>query len=157
MSYSPAEPTSRDKIRSRVLAELFLTVRFSLVGILTTTIHITVVWTLLSMTLLPVLVANTIAFTSAFGISFAGHYLWTFGSPGSPRKAMVRFLTISAAAFFLNSILLGTILEMGWFNPTLAVIGSAAVIPIITFLASRFWGFDYNDSPLEPKGPVQNE
>lgn len=157
MSYSPAEPTSRSKICSRVLAELFLAVRFGLVGILATTIHITVVWTLLSTTLLPVLVANTIAFASVFGVSFAGNYLWTFGSPGSPRKTIVRFLTISAGAFFLNSVLLGAILKMGWLNPTLAVVGSAAVIPTITFLASRFWGFNYNDLPLEPKRPVQNE
>lgn len=139
------------------MAELFLAVRFGLVGILATTIHITVVWTLLSTTLLPVLVANTIAFASVFGVSFAGNYLWTFGSPGSPRKTIVRFLTIAAGAFFLNSVLLGVILKMGWLNPTLAVVGSAAVIPTITFLASRFWGFNYNDLPLEPKRPVQNE
>lgn len=148
MSYSPAEPTSRNKTRSRVLAELFLAIRFGLVGILATTIHITVVWTLLSTTLLQVLVANTIAFASAFGVSFAGNYLWTFGSPCSPRRAMLRFLTISASAFLLNTFLLGTILEFGWFDPTSAAISSAAVIPVITFLASRFWGFKYKNPAM---------
>lgn len=141
MGKKPTEPENRSRLGHRLLNEFFLAVRFGLVGILATAIHITILWMLLSKTLLPALMANTIAFVGAFGFSFAGNYLWTFGSPGSPRRAMLRFLTISASAFFLNTILLGTILEFGWFDPTSAAIGSAAVIPVITFLASRLWGF----------------
>ena len=136
------EPLNNIKLGSRILAELVLAARFGLVGTLATTIHIAIVWMLLSETALPVLMANTIAFVCAFGFSFVGNYLWTFGSPGSPRRAMRRFLTISVSAFLINSVLLGTILELGWFNQTVAAIGSAAVIPIITFFASRLWGFN---------------
>jgi putative flippase GtrA len=140
------EPQNNTKLPSRILAELLLAARFLLVGILATTIHIASVWILLSDTALPALMANTIAFVCSFGFSFLGNYFWTFGSPGSPGRAMRRFLTIAITAFFINTVLLGTILEFDWFNPILAAIGSAAIIPIITFFASRLWGFNYKNS-----------
>lgn len=141
MIYSTATRKSRRKIRSRVLVEFFLAVRFGLIGILATTIHITIVWTLISTTLISVLEANSIAFGCAFWVSFLGNYLFTFRAPGSPRKAIFRFMAITSGAFFLNSILLSTILEMRLLNPTLVTIGAAAIIPLVSFLASRFWGF----------------
>jgi len=144
MSRATKEPATRRRIGHKLLVEFLLAIRFGLVGILATAIHIATLWMLLSNTLLPVLVANTIAFINAFGFSFAGNYLWTFGAPGSPRRAMSRFFTISVSAFALNSVLLGAILKLGWFEPALAAIGSAVVIPVITFSASRFWGFNYS-------------
>jgi putative flippase GtrA len=65
---------------------------------------------------------------------------------------MYRFLTISVSAFFLNSLLLSALLETGWLDPALAAIGSAAVIPVITFLASRFWGFNPEFTAVIHKG-----
>lgn len=141
MNHMPTQPINRSRKVHKVLAEIVFAVRFGLVGSLATVIHVAILWMLLSETLLPVLMANTIAFLCAFGFSFAGNYLWTFGAPGSPKRAVLRFLTISASAFLLNSVLLATILELDWFDPTSAAIGTAAIIPVITFLASRFWGF----------------
>jgi putative flippase GtrA len=143
MSHTPIEPRNNNRQCYRVLAEIFLVLRFGLVGSIATGIHILILWVLLSKILLPVFIANAIAFVSAFGFSFAGNYLWTFGAPGSPRRAMLRFLIISTSAFFLNNALLALILGFGWLDSTQAAIGSAAVIPVITFLTSRFWGFKH--------------
>lgn len=143
MNQKMIESTSGCSTCQRFLSNFFLIVRFGLVGSLATAIHMAILWILLSMTTLPVLIANTIAFISAFGFSFAGNYLWTFGAPGAPKRALLRFLAISVSAFLLNSVLLGVILDSGLFDPTSAAIASAVVIPIITFFASRIWAFKH--------------
>lgn len=139
-------------LRHRSVTELLLALRFGLVGIMATATHIAMLWILLTNTLLPVLIANTIAFLSAFGISFMGNYLWTFGAPGSPKKALLRFLVMSISAFMLNSVILGAILRMGLANPLLVAIGSVIVIPAFTLLTSRLWVFNYSKStPALPR------
>jgi putative flippase GtrA len=131
--------------RGWLCRELVIAIRFGMVGITATGVHILIVWLLLSQTSLPTLVANMFAFLTAFGISFTGNYLWTFRSPGCPGKAMRRFLVISGSAFAVNTLLLSSLLRSGWLSSTEAATVSAAVIPVITFLASRFWGFKYQN------------
>lgn len=130
-------PRSHD----RVLKEVLTAARFGVVGIAATALHIGMVWSLLSHTTLPALLANLIAFLCAFGLSFTGNYIWTFSAPGFPGRAMRRFFLISLTAFMANSTLLAAILASGWLSPRLAAVASAAVVPGITFLASRLWGF----------------
>lgn len=127
--------------RGRTLTELLIATRFGLVGIAATTLHIGVVWMLLTYSELPALIANLIAFICAFGLSFTGNYIWTFSAPGSPGRAMRRFFLISMVAFLANSTLLLTLLTSGWLSPPRAAIASAAIVPGISFIASRLWGF----------------
>jgi len=136
------KPTSVEEKLKRLLSEAITVVRFGLVGVAATFFHILVVSILLSKTLLTPLVANAFAFLVAFGISFAGHYVWTFQSPGNPGKALQRFLLISSSAFAVNSLILAAMLRSGWLSPFLAAILSATVIPAITFFAIRLWGFE---------------
>lgn len=125
----------------KLLRELFIAVRFGLVGVLATIIHIVIVWLLLRNALLPTLAANTLAFLVAFCVSFSGNYVWTFRSPGYPVSAMWRFFIVSGSAFVVNTLLLKGMLAMEWLMPMQAAMVSAAVIPLITFLASRLWTF----------------
>jgi putative flippase GtrA len=122
--------------------EMFLLARFGLVGFVATGVHIGVVWILLSCTTLHTLIANAIAFLAAFGFSFSGHYVWTFRSSGTLFRAMRRFLVISGSAFVLNTFVLAAILRTGWVSPFISTLIAIFAIPIITFLASRFWGFE---------------
>ena len=130
-------------VRKRIWRETVIAARFGLVGMAATGVHILVVSLLLAATVTPTLVANTLAFLTAFGISFTGNYLWTFRSPGAPSRAMRRFLLISVSAFAVNSFILAAILRARWLPPFYAAIVSATVVPLITFLASRLWGFEY--------------
>lgn len=127
--------------QSRVLKELLIVARFGVIGITATALHIGMVWTLVTHTGLPVLLANLVAFLCAFVLSFTGNYIWTFSAPGSPGQAMRRFFLISLIAFLANSTLLAAILASGWLSPRLAAVASASIVPGITFLASRLWGF----------------
>ena len=121
--------------------ELIIATRFAFVGIIATAIHIAVVGFVLTQTGLTPILANTFAFTVAFGIAFLGHYIWTFRSPGNPRRVMFRFFLIAASAFVANTLILAFFVQGGWFSPVVSAVISASVVPVISFSASRFWGF----------------
>lgn len=141
MTHAPGNAIHKTSKRDRAVAELVLALRFGLVGSVATGIHVLVLWLVLANGWLAPLEANAVAFAVAFAFSFAGNYLWTFGPTGNPRRAMLRFLLISAGAFLLNSALLATILWLDRVPPTVAALASAAVVPLFTFVGSRFWGF----------------
>ena len=126
---------------SRLKKESLTAGRFGVVGLFATTVHVLVAIRLVSATALPVLFANLVAFLVAFSISFAGNYYWTFRAPGKPANAMRRYFLISVSAFSANTVLLAGLLRAGWLSPAGSTAAAAVVIPCITFLASRLWGF----------------
>ncbi len=132
--------------RNKALSEVIMAARFGVVGVVATIVHVIIVSILLWQTSWHILLTNTIAFFIAFWISFAGNYIWTFHSSGSPKAAMARFLLISISAFLVNTIILKTILDAGLLPPISATILSAIAIPVITFTASRFWAFQFYDA-----------
>jgi putative flippase GtrA len=135
----------------RIWRELLTVFRFGIVGVIATAVHIFVVWILLNHTDLATLIANALAFLAAFGISFSGHYFWTFQNPGDPGRAIRRFLLISTGGFATNTLFLAAMLRIGWLSPFVSAVVSVAVIPLATFLASRLWGFRYADFDRRPE------
>jgi len=132
---------ARERVRQRLWREAIFASRFGLVGIAATALHMSLVRLLIETTNTPVLLANLIAFLTAFGISFTGNYVWTFGSTASPKVAMPRFFLISGSAFAANTLLLAFLTRAGWLSPAVAAVAAAAVIPLVTYSASRLWGF----------------
>lgn len=128
-------------LRAKIRRELLLAGRFALVGIAATLTHMLVVWMLIELTGLPSLLANLMAFLTAFVVSFTGHYHWSFQGAGNPGRAMRRLFLISSSAFLVNTALLASLLKAGWVSASVAAVVAAAVVPMISFLASRFWGF----------------
>ena len=124
------------------LREILTAGRFGLVGLLATVVHIAIVWVLLALTNIVPVLANTLAFMVAFCISFVGNYLWTFRSPGSPRRAILRFFVIATSAFIANTLVLAFLVRKGWFSPAVSAVLSASLVPVISFFASRLWGFE---------------
>jgi putative flippase GtrA len=131
--------------------EFIMAIRFGLVGFLATVVHITLVWFILKNTVFLPIEANALAFLFAFGISFSGNYVWTFRSPGSPRRAMIRFFVISVSAFMVNSLFLVLLIHKGWFSPVISAVISASVVPVISFAASRIWGFGRRGAGYEAR------
>ena len=115
--------------------------RFTLVGIIAACVHIGIVWALITQISVEALLANLVAFLTAFIISFTGQYFWTFRSNRYWQSALIRFFLISLFAFALNNMALITLLDLGFMSDSLAAILSAGVIPVITYLAGRFWAF----------------
>lgn len=121
--------------------ELFVAARFSCVGAVATAVHITVVWALLILCSITPILANSYAFLIAFGVSFLGNYIWTFRSPGSPHRVIVRFFLIAVTAFATNTLILAFLVNKGWFSPFFSAALSASIVPVISFAVSRFWCF----------------
>ncbi|WP_153098808.1 GtrA family protein [Paraburkholderia hayleyella] len=123
------------------LREIIIASRFGLVGLLSTTVHITIVWLLLVTSSISPIAANTTAFLVAFVISFSGNYLWTFRSPGSPHRAAFRFFIIAVCAFIINTTILAFLVRKNWFPAAFSATISASVVPAISYSLSRLWGF----------------
>ena len=83
--------------------EFFTAVRFGLVGVLATAVHIATVWILLAATGIAPIPANTLA--------------------------------------LVNTLVLVFLIQKGYFSPVVSAVFSVSIIPVISFLASRLWGF----------------
>ena len=115
--------------------------RFTLVGIAATCVHVCIVWALITQFEIEVLLANLVAFMTAFLVSFSGQYAWTFRSSRKWHSALLRFSIISLFAFGLNNIALMTLLGLEFIPDSHAAILAVCIIPVITYLAGRFWAF----------------
>ena len=90
-------------------------IRFATVGGAATAIHATVALLLHYQAGLAALTANTVAFISAWGVSYLANWAWTFEGASAHRSAAPRFLAISLSGFVLNQSLLGlTYSVLGW-------------------------------------------
>ena len=69
------------------------------------------------------------------------HYAWTFRAPGKPRRAILRFSVIAVFGFLVNTLVLVFLIQKGYFSPVVSAVFSVSIIPVISFLASRLWGF----------------
>ncbi|PAT43532.1 GtrA family protein [Vandammella animalimorsus] len=135
---------------TKIWSELLLATRFGTVGALATFVHLLIVWLLLKQTSTPLIIANTLAFLAAFVFSFIGNYIWTFRSPGKARRAMLRFFLIAASAFFINTLVLHALAQSGRFSALSAAMTSASLVPLISFLASKLWGFKTHEKAAMP-------
>jgi len=115
--------------------------RFSVVGIFATIIHISIAVLLITQNIQQPIIANLIAFMIAFIFSFSGQYYWTFGSQISRQKALFRFFLVSIIGFIANNLTLLGFLTIDIIPEAHATMISALVIPIISYLLSRFWAF----------------
>ncbi len=116
-------------------------VRVGLVGISATLLHLAVVYLRMSMTALPTMLANLIAFLCAFALSFTANYYWSFRLADHFLRALVRFFVTSFSALVANSAVLAILLKEAFLSPAASVFIAACVIPILTFLSARFWAF----------------
>jgi putative flippase GtrA len=122
-------------------AQILQISRFLTVGTLAAAVHFgMVVWLVQSYDYLP-LIANVAGFVVSFQISYWGHRLWTFSGTGvSHREAYPRLVLIQVLNFGMNESLyyffLGFGLPYQW-----ALLIVLAILPIFTFISSKFWVF----------------
>ena len=127
--------------KARAWRETIIACRFALVGLLATVLHIIVVWLVLASTNLHPLIANSLAYCSAFVVSFYGNYLWVFDVRGERGRALKRFLLSSLIGISMNNLLLSLLLTVDGLKPAFSATASAAIVAIGSFLAGRLWVF----------------
>lgn len=115
--------------------------RFSVIGILASTLHVAVASGLFYGFGASSLSANFIGFFCAWSLSFAGHYFWTFNRMADMRLAMLRFFLTSVTGLCLNQAIVWLMVEVLKQSFSLAMGVVVVVIPALTFVMSRFWAF----------------
>lgn len=112
--------------------------RFGGVGALATLVHLSVaaiaftVWPTIS----PFL-ANLLAFLVAFQISFWGHRRFTFRKDGRAH----RFFVLALGGFALNNGVLAALLAVSPIEGILAITVATFTVPLLMYVAARFWAF----------------
>ena len=118
--------------------------RFFIVGILAMATHFAVFSTLTHLGIAP-LIANALAFTVAFQVSFWGHFLWSFQMVNTPRfVALRRFLLVAIGSFLVNEVMLAALLKWTPLPDKLALLIVLFTVAGGTFLLSKFWAFSHS-------------
>lgn len=114
--------------------------RFGLVGIAATLTHTGVAWVVhhAGVAAFP---ANAVGFAVAFGVSYLGHFYWTFGQRAGHRARLPRFLVVSGTGFALSNVIVwAVVVQMGApFETALALM--LVMVPATTWMLSRLWAF----------------
>jgi len=122
-------------------AELYQIMRFGIVGGTAAIVHFSmVVWLVQEFSYAP-LVANVAGFLLAFQVSYFGHRLWTFSETSVlHREAYPRLVAVQVMNFSLNEMLYYVFLSLH-LPYQLALLIVIAIMPIFTYLTSRWWVF----------------
>ena len=110
---------------------------FSLIGVVNTLIHLSVVTCLVELFSVHAVIANCLAFVVANIFSFFANSRWNYGTPLSVTRYR-RFLLISFAGLAITAACTAFAELMGWHY----LVGTALVfvaLPILTFTAHHLW------------------
>jgi putative flippase GtrA len=115
--------------------------RFGIVGLLATFVHMVIGFLLIQSNWQPVM-ANLLAFTIAFLVSFIGHLGFTFADQGvSPSSALWKFALVALIGFACNEVLLIVLLSEGDLTDTVSLWISTGCAAVLTFALSKLWAF----------------
>lgn len=124
-----------------MLAEAHRIARFGFVGLSAMGTHIAVANAVLAYAVASAYVASLAGFLVAFGVSYLGHYHFTFGVGQGHTKALPRFFLIAVSGFLASLVVLKVIAVYFNFAPAISLTISILVIPGLTYLAARAWAF----------------
>ncbi len=114
---------------------------FGIVGCTAFAVHIGVVTLLVPHGVRP-LVANVVAFLTAFAVSFLGHARWSFPAAGrAVAPALVRFAVVAVSGFALNEAAYAALLAWTPLDYRVALFFVLAGVAALTFFAGRQWAF----------------
>ncbi len=124
--------------------------RFALVGSGATLVHL-VTGGILVAAGVPALAANLPAFLISFGVSFLGHWRYTFPDGGiALNRALRRFLLVAILGFSLNESILAVLLRIT--GAEVAALFCAVMISAAaTFVLGRNWAFRPSGAPARPE------
>lgn len=120
--------------------------RFGIVGILATLLHVCVYVSLVAATGIHPSLSNVIAFVIAFGISFIGHFHWTFASPDKAAqrawgRPLLKFIVVAVFGFFLNALAVYFVTDVAEISYLYATVFMVTVTPVSVFVLSKLWAF----------------
>jgi putative flippase GtrA len=114
-------------------------IRYGLVGIVSTTVHIVMATLLLKFAGLSLVLSNVGAFLSAVFVSYYGNALWSFQAQVEVRS-IGKFVGASTITLTLIVLISNWVTQAG-VSPYLGILMIAVVVPIIGFILQKIWVF----------------
>ncbi len=123
------------------LPEIMRLIRFGIVGVGATLVHIGVALLSLNYIINSPQISNAIGFLVAFIVSFTGQYFWTFKSTKHPLTAVIKFFCVALTGFLGSAALLGYLSAHTEFAQEIKLILSICIIPFITYITGKYFIF----------------
>ncbi len=117
--------------------EILKIIRFFIVGITATAVHMFIAW-YASRSGFDGVVSSVIGFIPALGVSYLGHYFFSFRSDARHGEAFLRFASVATGSFCVSLLVL--VFLKGWM-PQLSLFISIALIPAVSYVMNRLWVF----------------
>jgi len=115
--------------------------KFLTIGSFAAVVHFSVVVLLVQLFHYVPLIANVAGFVVSFQLSYWGHRLWTFSDTMvSHREAYPKLVVVQVVNFSVNESLYFLFLSLG-LPYQLALLIVLAILPVFTFITSKFWVF----------------
>ena len=115
--------------------------RFGIVGVSAVIINLLIVIFIVETFDWPPLLANIIGFIVACQIAFFGHNLWTFKMNTGAHNAWLKFVMVATFSLGLTQLLFFILLHVFVLYYVFALILTQMIVPIVTFLLSKYWAF----------------
>lgn len=115
--------------------------RFGLVGLVATAVHIGVGLLFLGAGLHPFL-ANAFGFATALSVSLAGHHWFTFETSAPFARTASRYTLVAFLGFGFNNLVLATLISL--LPPPMEAVSLVVAVlltPLATFAAARLFAY----------------
>lgn len=124
-------------------------VRFGIVGVVATFIHVAVFSMLVELFRVVPVVASVPAFLTAMLASYGVNHRWTFGAQGSHEVYLPKYAVVAVLGLGLNVLITYLIVNLldSWYGYALALV--VMVVPSATFLLNRNWAFKIAPAPTK--------
>ena len=115
--------------------------RYALTGGLATATHVLVFVLFVELLAVRPVLAAIPAFGCALFVSYGMNYHWTFSAAGLHRVLLPRYVLVALLGLALNLGITYAVVDVGhyWYGYALLLV--VLVVPLVTFLLSKFWVF----------------
>lgn len=115
--------------------------RYAVAGGLSALSHLGVLTALVELAAVRPVVASTVGFVTSIAVSYGLQRSWVFASRGDHRRLLPRFLTVTAVALLLNTLVVHVGTEVLDTHYALVQLVAFAVIPVSNYLLNSLWTF----------------
>lgn len=115
---------------------------FGAVGVTAMLVHLGCVSLILVPLGLDPLIANVIAFLTAFQVSHVGHQRLTFRHHDAPAaRSRIRFFGVALTSFIINELIYWALLRFTPLDYRVALAIVLLMVAVLTFVIARHWAF----------------
>ena len=128
-------------VRARGESELYLLIRYGLIGALAMLVHTAVSVSLLLLTGLSPLYGHVTGFMAGFVVAATGHAVYTFRLERGHGLAIARFFLVALVALFASEAALAHFIGAWGMAPLNAQLAAIALSVTCSFTLARLWAF----------------